>query len=56
MTTIIDQMNKFFKNCFVFEFDLKNPGRTRTRMAIKKKAGTSSSNSIYYFFQKLFAF
>ena len=54
MTTIIDQINKYFKNCF--DFDLKNPGRTSTRTAIKKKAGTNCSNSIYYLFQKLFAF
>ena len=40
-------MNKFLMNCFDFEFDLKNPGRIRTKTAIKKKAGTSCSNSIY---------
>ena len=56
MTTIIDQMNKFFKNCFDFEFDFKNPGRTRIRIVIKKKAGTNCSNPIFYLFQKPFAF
>ena len=31
-------MNKFLVNCFDFEFDLKNPGRTRINTAIKKIA------------------
>ena len=39
-------MDKFFKNCFNFELDLRNPGRIKTRMAIKNIAGTISSNPI----------
>ena len=44
--TIIDQIPKFLKNLFDFEFDLKNSGSTRTKTAIKKIAGTISSNPI----------
>ena len=55
-TTIIDQMNKFLINLFDFELDLKNSGSTRTKTAIKKIAGIISSNTIFYPFQKLFAF
>ena len=40
-------MNKFFVNSFDFRFVLKNPGRIRTKIAIKKKAGTICSNPIY---------
>ena len=43
---IIDQMNKFLINLFDFELDLKNSGSTRIRTAIKKIAGTISSNPI----------
>ena len=39
-------MNKFFVNCFDLRFVLINPGRIRTKTAIKKKAGTICSNSI----------
>ena len=39
-------MDKFFKNCFNFEFDLKNSGRTRDKTAIKKIAGIISSKPI----------
>jgi|TARA_Y100000817_G_scaffold157369_1_gene123107 hypothetical protein len=46
-TTIIDQMNKFLINLFDFELDLKNSGSTRTKTAIKKIAGTISSNPIF---------
>ena len=45
--TIIDQINKFLINLFDFEFDLKNSGNTRTKTAIKKIAGTNSSNPIF---------
>ena len=45
--TIIDQINKFLTNLFDFEFDLKNSGSTRTKTAIKKIAGTISSNPIF---------
>ena len=44
--TIIDQIPKFLKNLFDFEFDLKNSGSTRTKTAIKNIAGTISSNPI----------
>ena len=46
IATIIDQINKFFINLFDFELDLKNSGSTRIRTAIKKIAGTISSNPI----------
>ena len=46
-TTIIDQMKKFLINLFDFELDLKNSGSTRIRTAIKKIAGTISSNPIH---------
>tara|TARA_B100001029_G_C14725121_1_gene267240 strand:- start:60 stop:182 length:123 start_codon:yes stop_codon:yes gene_type:complete len=39
-------MNKFLKNCFDFELDIKNPGSTRIRTAIKKIAGINCSNPI----------
>ena len=38
-TIIIDQINKFFKNNFNFELELKKPGRIRIKTAIKKIAG-----------------
>ena len=44
---IIDQIAKFLKNLFDFEFDLKNSGITKNKTAIKKMAGTISSNPIY---------
>tara|TARA_Y100000816_G_C25581403_1_gene312717 strand:+ start:183 stop:356 length:174 start_codon:yes stop_codon:yes gene_type:complete len=44
---IIDQMNKFLKNCLVSELDLKNPGMTKIKTAIKKIAGTICSNLIF---------
>ena len=46
-TTIIDQMNRFFKNRFKFELELKKPGRTKTKTAIKKIAGIICSKFIY---------
>lgn len=45
--TIIDQIPKFLKNLFDFEFDLKNSGSIRTKTAIKKIAGIISSNPIF---------
>ena len=54
--TIIDQINKFLINLFDFELDLKNSGSTRIKTAIKKIAGTISSNPILQLFQKLLAF
>ena len=44
--TIIVQINKFLINLFDFEFDLKNSGRTKTKTAIKKIAGTICSTPI----------
>jgi len=38
-TTIIDQKNKFLINCFSFELELKKPGNTKIKTAIKKIAG-----------------
>ena len=43
-------MDKFFKNCFNFELDLRNAGRTNTKTAIKNIAGTICSNSIDYYY------
>ena len=37
----------FLKNNFNFKFDLKNSGNTKTKTAIKKIAGTISSNPIF---------
>ena len=45
--TIIDQIAKFLKNLFDFEFDLKNSGKTKIKTAIKKIAGIISSNPIF---------
>ena len=45
--TIIDQIAKFLKNLFDFEFDLKNSGSTKIKTAIKKIAGIISSNPIF---------
>ncbi len=41
------QIKEFLKNIFDFEFDLKNSGKTRIKTAIKKIAGTISSNPIF---------
>ena len=40
-------MDKFVKNCFNFELDLRNVGRTNIKTAIKDIAGKISSNSIF---------
>ncbi len=53
-------MNKFLINCFDVEFDLRNPGITRIKMAIKKVAGTICSKPIFNYsknflpFEKIF--
>jgi len=44
--TIIDQINKFLKNCFDFELDLKNSGKIRIKIAIRKIVGIIFSNPI----------
>ena len=38
-TTIKNQINKFLINCFNFELELKKPGSTKIKTAIKKIAG-----------------
>ena len=43
----IDQIAKFLKNFFDFEFDLKNSGKTKINTAIKKIAGIISSNPTF---------
>jgi len=40
-------MDKFVKNCFNFELDLRNAGITNIKTAIKYIAGKISSNPIY---------
>ena len=58
--TIIDQMNKFLKNCFDFELDIRNDGSTRIKTAIKKIAGIICSKFIFNYsknflpFEKIF--
>ena len=37
--TIIAQIDRFVKNCFIFELVLKKDGRTNIRTAIIKIAG-----------------
>ena len=39
-------INKFLKNCFGFELELKKPGRTKIKTAIKKIAGIIRSKFI----------
>ena len=46
MTTIIDQINKFLRNCFNFELVLTKLGNTRNNTDIKNIAGITYSNSI----------
>ena len=45
--TIIAQIDKFVKNCFNFELDLRNAGRTNIKTAIKDIAGTIVSSPIF---------
>ena len=45
--TIIAQIDRFVKNCFNFELDLRNAGRTNIKTAIKDIDGTISSNPIF---------
>ena len=53
-------MNKFLKNCFDFELDIRNEGSTRTKTAIKKIAGIICSKFIFNYsknflpFEKIF--
>ena len=39
-------MDKFVKNCFNFELDLRNAGRINIKTAIKEIAGIIWANSI----------
>ena len=40
-------MEKFVKNCFNFELDLRNAGRTNIKTAINEIAGKISSAPIF---------
>ena len=40
--TIIAQIDKFVKNCFNFELELRKAGRTNIKTAIKNIAGIIS--------------
>ncbi len=57
--TIIDQIEKFFRNLFNFEFVSKKPGNTNINTAIKKIADIKFSKFIIYsknfwLFEKIF--
>ena len=54
--TIIDQIAKFLKNLFDFEFDLRNSGKTKNKTAIKKIAGIISSNPIFNYSRNFLLF
>ncbi len=49
-------MNIFLKNCFIFEFDLKKPGSTRIKTAIRKIAGMILSKPIFSYSKNLLLF
>ena len=49
-------MNKFLKNCFDFEFDLKNLEELELKLAIKKIAGIICSNPIFNYSKNLLLF
>ena len=55
-TIIIHQMSKFLINCFDVEFDLRNPGSTRIKTAIKKIVGTICSNPIFNYSKNFWPF
>ena len=40
-------MDKFVKNCFNFELDLRNAGRTNIKTAINEIVGKISSDPIF---------
>tara|TARA_B100001057_G_scaffold173582_1_gene174266 strand:- start:86 stop:259 length:174 start_codon:yes stop_codon:yes gene_type:complete len=44
---IIDQMNRFLKNCFGLKLELINPGIIKIKTKIKKIAGTICSKPIF---------
>ena len=57
--TIIDQIEKFFRNLFNFEFVSKKPGNTNINTAIRKIADIKFSKLIIYsknfwLFEKIF--
>ena len=54
--TITDQMNKFLKNCFDFELDLRKDGRTRIKTATKKNAGIICSKPIFNYSKNFLLF
>ena len=45
--TIIAQIDKLVKNCFNFELDLRNAGRTNIKTATKDITGTTVSSPIF---------
>ncbi len=49
-------MIKFLKKRFEFEFDLKNSGRTRIKIIIRKIAGTICSKFIFNYSRNLLLF
>ena len=49
-------MNRFLINILDFEFDLKNPGTTKIKTAIRKIENEKSNPSIKKFFQKAKSF
>ena len=49
-------MDKFVKNCFNFELDLRNAGRTNIKTAIKDIVGTIFSSSIFNFSKNFWLF
>ncbi len=53
---IIDQIDKFLKNCFFSELLRKKLGKTKTKTAVKAIAGTISSSPIYLVFPKVLCF
>tara|TARA_Y100000591_G_C21533893_1_gene545482 strand:- start:165 stop:338 length:174 start_codon:yes stop_codon:yes gene_type:complete len=46
-TTIIDQMNKFFRNCLDFELVAKKLGKIKIKTNTKKITGNIWSNCIF---------
>ena len=55
MRTIIAQIDKFFKNCFILLFVDKNAGKIKINTAIKNIADIICSVSIYFInFSRIF--
>ena len=47
--TIIAQIDKFVKNCFNFELEIRKAGRTNIKTATKDITGTIVSSPIFNF-------